>query len=64
VKVRIDATRCKAYGVCFRISPTMFQADEWGYSSARQQHVPPDLEQEVGEAMRQCPEEAIFVDES
>lgn len=60
MKLRIDATKCQAYGVCAELAPHLFEPDEWGYAQ------PTDAAElaadDVGlaeRAVRECPAQAI-----
>jgi len=64
VKVRVDPERCQGHTLCAMIAPKMFELDDIdGHSSAVSEDVPVDLETQVREAVRSCPEQAIFISE-
>lgn len=63
MKVWVDPRRCQGHGLCAMIAPESFVLSEIdGHSTAVIGDVPPDQEEHVVEAMRSCPERAIFVD--
>ena len=62
MKVRVDQERCQGHTLCAMIAPRMFQLDEIdGHSSPVSEDVPPELAEQVREAVRSCPEQAISV---
>ena len=63
MKVKVDAERCQGHTLCAMIAPKAFQLDDIdGHSSAVHEEVPAELEDQVREAARSCPEQAIFID--
>ena len=66
MKVWVDPERCQGHTLCSMIAPECFQlSDIDGSSSAIDEVVPPDREDQVREAAQSCPEQAIIVtDES
>jgi ferredoxin len=64
VKVRVDPERCQGHTLCAMIAPKMFELDDIdGHSTAVSEDVPDDQETQVSEAVRSCPEQAIFISE-
>jgi ferredoxin len=64
MKVRVDATKCIAYGECTTFAPELFEQDEWDFASARNGgDVPAGLEDKARESVRICPAGAISVEE-
>lgn len=64
MKVRVDATRCQAYGTCAIHLPQVFKLDEWGYATTEAAGlVPGGLEEAARKAILDCPERAITADE-
>jgi ferredoxin len=62
VKVRVDPERCQGHTLCAMHAPKTFELDEVdGHSSVIDEDVPADQEDEVMEAVRSCPERAIFI---
>lgn len=60
MKVRVDATKCQAYGTCAVDLPEVFKLDEWGYAFTEADGiVPAGLEERTLKAIRGCPERAI-----
>jgi ferredoxin len=64
VKVHVDPERCQGHTLCAMIAPKVFQLDEIdGHSSPLSEDVPADQEEQVREAVRSCPEQAIAIGE-
>ncbi|MET0726737.1 MAG: ferredoxin [Acidimicrobiales bacterium] len=61
MKVTIDEARCAGHGVCWGLSPEVFTLTDDGYSVVNVDEVPPELEDVVRAAVKQCPEHAISV---
>lgn len=62
MKVWVDPTRCQGHGLCKMIAPESFELSEIdGHSTAVSTTVTAGQEDLVIEAMRSCPERAIFV---
>ncbi len=59
MKVWVDAERCQGHTLCSMIAPDSFQlSDIDGSSSAVNEVVPADQEDQVREAAHSCPEQA------
>ena len=64
MNVRVDATKCAAYGACHDTCPSVFELDEWGYAQvAGDGTVEPEHADAVRTAAAACPEGAIAVEE-
>jgi ferredoxin len=62
VKVWVDPERCQGHTLCAMIAPDSFQlSDIDGSSSAIEELVPADKQDQVREAAHSCPEQAIIV---
>ncbi|WP_297599554.1 ferredoxin [Mycobacterium sp.] len=62
MKVWVDPERCQGHTLCAMIAPESFQlSDIDGTSSAIDEVVPADREDQVREAARSCPEQAIKI---
>ncbi|OBH49936.1 ferredoxin [Mycobacterium sp. E2479] len=62
MKVSVDSERCQGHTLCAMIAPESFQlSDIDGSSSAIDEVVPPDREDQVREAALSCPEQAIMI---
>ena len=65
MKVQVDPQRCQGHTLCAMIAPDMFALNDIdGTSSAVYDVVPPDQEEQVREAARSCPEQAIVLEET
>ena len=64
MKVWVDPERCQGHTLCSMIAPDSFRlSDMDGSSSAIDELVPPDREDQVREAAQSCPEQAIIITE-
>ncbi len=62
MKVRVDSERCQGHTLCSMIAPDSFQlSDIDGSSSAINEVVPADQQDQVREAAHSCPEQAILI---
>lgn len=63
-KIVVDFGLCEANGVCMGIIPEVFDLDENDYLHVLQEDVTPENEQQVQEAVRQCPRQAITIEDA
>ncbi len=62
MKVRVDSTRCQGHTLCAMIAPESFELDDVdGHAHAIADEVPAGHREQVEEAIRSCPEQAIIV---
>ncbi len=62
MKVWVDPERCQGHTLCAMIAPDSFQLNDIdGSSSAIDEVVPTDKEDQVREAAHSCPEQAIVI---
>ncbi|GAB89654.1 ferredoxin [Gordonia rhizosphera] len=62
MKVKVDGDRCQGHTICAMVAPESFELDEIdGHSTPTTEDVPADLEKQVREAVRSCPEQAISI---
>lgn len=62
MKVRVDLERCQGHTLCAMRAPRSFDLDDVdGHSVVVHEEVPPDQQDEVVEAARSCPEQAISI---
>lgn len=62
MKVSVDSERCQGHTLCAMIAPESFRlSDIDGSSSAVDEVVPADREDQVREAAQSCPEQAIMI---
>jgi ferredoxin len=57
-KIEVDFGLCESNGVCMGIIPEVFDLD---YLHVLQDEVTPENEEQVKEAVRQCPRQAISI---
>ncbi|BBZ03456.1 ferredoxin [Mycolicibacterium chitae] len=62
-KVEVDFEICEANGVCMGIIPEVFELDDEDYLHVLQDEVTPENEDQIREAVRQCPRQAISIRE-
>ncbi|EKF25580.1 ferredoxin [Mycolicibacterium hassiacum DSM 44199] len=60
-KIVVDFGLCEANGVCMGILPEVFDLDEQDYLHVLKDEVTPEIEDQVKEAVRQCPRQAISI---
>jgi ferredoxin len=60
-KIEVDFGLCESNAVCMGIIPEVFQVDDDDYLHVLQDEVTPENEQQVREAVRQCPRQAISI---
>jgi len=59
--VRLDQHRCRSYGICVSILPDVFDLPPDAKSAVLLRHeVDPDDVEDLQEAVRSCPAQAIF----
>lgn len=65
MKVTIDQDRCQGHLRCYAIAPDFFQVDDLGHATTSPDgdQVPTEIEDKVREAIRNCPERAITIEE-
>jgi ferredoxin len=60
VKVRVDPTKCVAYGICVEHCPDVFKLDEFAYAHVEDDGlVPAGLVEAAERAVAGCPSGAI-----
>ncbi|MGV0835003.1 ferredoxin [Mycolicibacterium thermoresistibile] len=62
-KVVVDFGLCEANGVCMGIIPEVFHLDDEDYLHVLDDKVTPENEDQIREAVRQCPRQAIAIEE-
>lgn len=63
MKIDVDWDLCESNGVCMGIIPEVFQLGDDDMLSVLQEDVTPENEEQVRDAVRQCPRQAIFLKE-
>jgi ferredoxin len=65
MKIEVDKDLCQAYGNCLLAAPEVFSLDEASaVVDVLMSHPPEGIREEVEEAIRSCPVEALSVVES
>jgi ferredoxin len=62
-KVEVDFGLCESNGVCMGIIPEVFQLEDDDTLTVLQDEVTPENEEQVRDAVRQCPRQAISIKE-
>ena len=62
VRLRVDPTRCTAFGFCAEFFPEAFALDDWGYAWLQARELPPEQLALARETARLCPTGAITVE--
>lgn len=63
MRVVIDPVACEANGVCTRILPQVLELDDDDVLHLRIATVPTHLEERARQAVRDCPRQALRVDD-
>ncbi|WP_068162218.1 ferredoxin [Rhodococcus phenolicus] len=62
MKVEVNSQRCQGHTLCAMSAPGAFELSEIdGHASAVFDRVPADQEEQVREAARSCPEQAVSI---
>jgi ferredoxin len=62
-KIEVDWGLCESNGVCMGVIPEVFQLEDDDTLTVLQDDVTPENEEQVLEAVRQCPRQAISISE-
>jgi ferredoxin len=62
-KIEVDWGLCESNGVCMGIIPEVFRLEDDDTLTVLQEDVTPENEEQVREAVRQCPRQAISISE-
>jgi ferredoxin len=62
-KVEVDYGLCESNGVCMGVIPEVFDLDDEDDLHVLQDEITPDNEEQIREAVRQCPRQAILIKE-
>lgn len=60
-KVVVDFGLCESNGICMGIIPEVFDLDDEDVLHVLSDEVTPETEQQIKEAVRQCPRQAIAI---
>jgi ferredoxin len=65
LRVHVDAEKCQGHNRCYALAPDLFDVDDLGFASERNDgEVPPELVDQARAAAANCPEFAISITES
>ena len=62
-KVVVDFEVCESNAICMGLAPEVFEVRDDDYLYLLQEHPADDLRDRVEQAVRQCPKQAITIDE-
>ena len=62
-KIEVDWGLCESNGVCMGVIPEVFRLEDDDTLTVLQDEVTPENEEQVREAVRQCPRQAISISE-
>jgi ferredoxin len=60
-KIEVDFGLCESNGICMGVIPEVFDLDDDDDLHVLQDEVTADNEQQIREAVRQCPRQAISI---
>jgi ferredoxin len=60
-KIEVDWGLCESNGVCMGIIPEVFRLEDDDTLTVLQEDVTPENEEQVRDAVRQCPRQAISI---
>jgi ferredoxin len=63
MKIEVDFGLCEANAICVGIIPEVFDLDDQDYLHVLNDDVTPQNEEQIREAVRQCPRQAISIKE-
>jgi ferredoxin len=63
MRIEVDWDLCESNGVCMGVIPEVFQLGDDDMLSVLQPQVTPENESLVREAVRQCPRQAISIED-
>ncbi len=62
-KVVVDFDLCESNAICMGIAPEVFEVRDDNFLYVLQENPPDNLRAQVEDAVRQCPRQAISIDE-
>ncbi len=63
MRIEVDWDLCESNGVCMGVIPEVFQLEDNDMLTVLQPEVTPENESLVREAVRQCPRQAISIED-
>jgi ferredoxin len=65
MRIHIDPDRCQGHGRCYALAPELVEPDDIGNGhEIGDGTVPPELEHQARQAVDNCPEHAVVLDEA
>jgi ferredoxin len=65
MRIRIDTERCEGHGRCYSLAPVLVEADDLGNGrEIGDGSVPLEQEPNARQAVANCPEHAVILEES
>ena len=61
-RLRLDPTKCDAFGMCMELLPERITLDDWGYPIIDGRPLTGRLLELATEAVAACPRTALFID--
>ena len=62
-RLRLDPTKCDAFGMCMELLPERITLDDWGYPIIDGRPLKGRLLELAAEAVAACPRTALFIDD-
>ena len=63
IRVVWNRNLCESYGVCMGVAPEVFELGDDDVLVVLQEHPPEELRPKVEEAVRNCPKQALTIEE-
>lgn len=63
MKLHVDREACQVTGMCTGLAPEVLELDEQGELVILEETVPPSLHEDVRQAVRNCPVQALQISE-
>jgi ferredoxin len=60
-KIDVDWGLCESNGICMGINSEIFELGDDDMLTVHQEEITPEIENDVREAVRQCPRQAISI---
>lgn len=61
LRVDVDYGLCESNGVCMGINPEVFDLGDDDVLTIRRPEITPETEEDIHQAVRQCPRQALFI---
>lgn len=64
MRIVVDYDLCESNAICMGIAPEVFEVRDDNFLYVLQENPPDELRERVDQSVRQCPKQAIRIDES